>query len=80
MPEYQQVDIHGIVQEAVNNSSQVKERQNDKMIVWGSHTKSQERGKAKGKVEKERYIHLNAEFQRKQGEIRKPSSVINAKK
>ena len=29
--------------------------------------------------EKERYIHLNAEFQRKQGEIRKPSSVINAK-
>jgi len=34
----------------------------------------------KGKGEKERYIHLNAEFQRYQGEIRKPSSVINAKK
>ena len=27
-----------------------------------------------------RYAHLNAEFQRISGEIRKPSSVINAKK
>ena len=35
---------------------------------------------AKGKGEKERYTHLNVEFQRKQGEIRKPSSVISAKK
>ena len=35
---------------------------------------------AKGKREKERYTHLYAEFQRKQGEIRKPSSVISAKK
>ena len=38
------------------------------------------RREAKSKGEKERYIHLNAEFQRKQGEIRKPSSVISAKK
>jgi len=35
---------------------------------------------AKGKGEKESYTHLNAEFQRIAGEIRKPSSVINAKK
>ena len=35
---------------------------------------------AKNKGEKERYTHLNAEFQRKQGEIRHTSSVINAKK
>ena len=34
----------------------------------------------KGKGEKERYNHLNAEFQRIAGEIRKPSSMINAKK
>ena len=34
----------------------------------------------KGKGEKGRYIHLNAEFPIYQGEIRKPSSVINAKK
>ena len=35
-------------------------------------------GKSKG--EKERYKHLKAEFPRWQEEIRKPSSVINAKK
>ena len=41
---------------------------------------AEKRKEAKGKGQKERYTHLNAEFQRKQGEIRKPSSVINAKK
>ena len=40
----------------------------------------EKRKDAKGKREKEKYIHLNAEFQRIAGEIRKPSSVINAKK
>ena len=34
----------------------------------------------KGNREKERDTHLNAEFQRIQGEIRKPFSVITAKK
>ena len=34
----------------------------------------------KSKGEKERYTHLNTEFQEEQGEIRKPSSAINAKK
>ena len=38
------------------------------------------RREVKGKGEKERYKHLNAEFQRMQGEIRKPSLEINAKK
>ena len=41
------------------------------------------RREAKSKGEKERYKHLNAEFQRtarRDGEIRKPSSAINAKK
>ena len=41
---------------------------------------AEKRKEAKGKGQKERYTHLNAEFQRKQGEIRKPSSLINAKK
>ena len=36
--------------------------------------------KGKGKKKKERYTHLNAEFQRIKGEIRKPSSGISAKK
>ena len=38
------------------------------------------RREAKSKGEKERYTHLNAEFQRIARKIRKPSSVINAKK
>jgi len=39
------------------------------------------RREAKAKGKKERYTHLNAEFQRiAQGETRKPSSAINAKK
>ena len=34
------------------------------------------RREAKSKGEKERYKHLNAEFQRTEGEIRKPFSAI----
>ena len=41
---------------------------------------AEKRREAKGEAEKERYTHLNAKFQRQQGEIRKHSSVINAKK
>ena len=37
------------------------------------------RREVKSKGERKRYTHLNAEFQRI-GEIRKPSSVISAKK
>ena len=38
------------------------------------------RRQTKSKGEKEKYKHLNAEIQRIAEEIRKPSSVINAKK
>ena len=38
------------------------------------------RREAKGKGDKERYIHLNAEFQRIARRDKKPSSVSNAKK
>ena len=38
------------------------------------------RREAKSKGEKERYRHLNAEFQRIVRRDKKPSSVINAKK
>ena len=40
---------------------------------------AEKRTEAKGKGKRERYTHLNADFQRI-GEIRKASSVINAKK
>ena len=41
---------------------------------------AEKRRKAKGKGEKERYMHLNAEFQRIGRRDKKASSVINAKK
>ena len=42
---------------------------------------AEKRREVKGKGEKERYTYLNAEFQRiARREIRKPSSVISAKK
>ena len=45
----------------------------------GADTIAVERREAKGKGEKERYNHLNAEFQRI-ARRDKPSSAINAKK
>ena len=54
-----------------------------KKAKWLSEEASQiavKRKEAKSKGEKERYKHLNAEFQRIAGEIRKPSSVVNGKK
>jgi len=41
---------------------------------------AEKRREVKGKGEKERYTHLNAEFQRTAKRVRKPSSVITAKK
>jgi len=38
--------------------------QKSKMAVWGGLTNSLEKREAKGKGEKERYTHLNVEFQR----------------
>ena len=52
-----------------------------KMAVWGALQIAVKRREAKSKGEKERYTHLNAEFQRiARRDIRKPSSAINAKK
>ena len=47
-----------------------------KQNCWKALHIAVKRGEAKDKGEKERYIHLNAKFQRKKGEIRKPSSMI----
>ena len=38
--------------------------QKGKTVVWGGLTNSWEKKKAKDKGEKERYTHVNAEFQR----------------
>ena len=41
-----------------------KEMQRSKMAVWGGLTNSCEKKRSESKGEKERYTHLNAEFQR----------------
>ena len=57
-----------------------KEMQKAKWLSEEALQIAVKRREVKSKREKERYKHLNAEFQRIEGEIRKPSSVINAKK
>ena len=49
------------------------------MIEEGLQT-AEKRREAKGRGEKERYTHRNAEFQRIARRDKKPSSGINAKK
>ena len=57
-----------------------KEMQKSKIAVWRGLTNSCEKKRVKSKGEKDRYKHLNAEFQRIARRDKKPSSVINAKK
>ena len=45
--------------------------QTGKMFVWGGLTNSCEKKRSEGKGEKERYTHLNAEFQRIAGRDKK---------
>ena len=59
---------------------QEKEMKKSKWLSEEALQIAEKRKEVKGKGEKERYIHLIAEYQRIQGEIRKPPSVINAKK
>ena len=54
--------------------------QKSKMAVWGGLKIAVKRREAKSKGERERYKHLNAEFQRIARRDKKPSSAINAKK
>ena len=59
------MEVHGIVQEAVIKT--IPKKKKCKKTKWLSEEALQiaeERRAAKGKGEKERYTHLNAEFQR----------------
>ena len=49
------------------------------MVVCGALQIAEKRRDVKGKGEKERYTHVNAEFQRIARRVNKTSSVINAK-
>ena len=58
-------EVHDIVQEAVIKTiSKKKKCQKTKCLSEEALQIAEKRREAKGKGEKERYIHLNAEFQR----------------
>ena len=58
------MEVHDIVQEEVIKTIlKKKEMQKGKMVVWGGLTIAEKRRESKGKGEKERYTHLNAESQ-----------------
>ena len=81
MPDELWTEVRDIVQETGIKTIPIEKK--CKKAKWLSEEDLQiavKRREAKSKGEKERYKHLNAEFQRIAGEIRKPSSAINAKK
>ena len=74
VPEDLWMEVHGIVQEAVIKA--IPKKKKCKKAKWLFDEALQivtKRREAKGKGEKERYTHLNAQFQRIAGKIRKPS-------
>ena len=81
VPEELWTEVHDIIQET--GIKTVPKKKKCKKAKWLSEEALQiavKRREAKGKGEKERYTHLNVEFQDEQREIRKPSSVVSAKK
>ena len=75
------MEVHDIVQET--GIKIIPKKKKCKKAKWLSGEALQiavKRREIKCKGEKERYRHLNAEFQRIAREIRKPSSVICANK
>ena len=81
VPDELWMEVHDIVQET--RIKTIPKKKKCKKANWLSEEALQiavKRREAKSKGEKERYKHLNAEFQRIEEEIRKPSSTINAKK
>ena len=65
VPEELWMEVHDIVQEAVIKAIPKKKKcKNAKWLSKEALQITEKRREAKGKGEKERYIHLNAEFQR----------------
>ena len=85
LPDELWIEVCDKVQEAVIKTIPMKKKcKKAKWLPEEALQVAEERREAKGKGEKERYTHLNAELQRiarrDKKAIRKPSSVINAKK
>ena len=76
------MEVHDIVQET--GIKTIPKKKKCRIAKWFSEKTLQiaeKRREAKGKGENERHSHFNAEFQKiARREIRKTSSVINAKK
>ena len=64
MPEELWTEVHNIVQEAVIKTISKKKKCNKAKWLSEEALQIAEKRKARGKGEKERYTHLNAEFQR----------------
>ena len=71
-------EVHDIVQEVVIKA--IPKEKKCKKAKWLSHKALQIAEKRREAKAKERYTHLNAEFQRIARRDKKPSSVISAKK
>ena len=74
------MEVDNISQEAVIKTIPKKKCKKAKWLSEEALQIAEKRRAPKGKGEKKRYIHLNAEFQRIARQIRKPSSVMSAKR
>ena len=81
MPDELWNEVRDVVQETgIKNIPMEKKGKKAKWLSGEALQIAVKRREVKSKGEKERYKHLNAEFQRIEEEIRKPSSAIDAKK
>ena len=75
------MEVHDIIQETgIKNIPKKKKRKKAKQLSEEALQIVVRRREVKRKGEKERYTHLNAEFQRIARRDKKPSTVINANK
>ena len=81
MPEELWTEVHDIVQETgIKTIPKKKKCKKPKWLSEEALQRAEKRREAKGKGENERYIYLNAEFQRIARRGKKAFLMINAKK
>ena len=81
MPDELWTEVRDIVQERrIKTIPMEKKCKKGKMAVWGGLQIAVKRREVKSKGEKERYKHLNAQFQRIAKRDKKAFLAINAKK
>ena len=81
MPDELWMEVHDIVQETgIKTTPKKKKCKKAKRLSEEALQMAVQRREMKSKGEKERYTHLNAEFQIIAREITKTSSAINAKR